>query len=213
MAGGAPVRVWGRYTSALLAALVASPEPLPARELAYYAGLDSSRKVYPLLRYWVLRGVVVVSKPRPGLAYYGVREELRRAVRRGLELYARMRPLELGLRRLERLAEARLLRRLRPVERELLALLLELALGSGSRYLRVRGPPADALARLADTLRRRLARLGLDPAGVARELAALPDALAELEEHHLVYTHYDKRAGALVVALDRGVLEQLGVTG
>ncbi len=199
------LRVWGRYTSGLLLVLVSSSDPVPARELAFNVGLDSSRKVYPLLRYWVRRGVVVVSKPYRTVSLYSVRDEVKRALRRALELYAHARPYELKLRRLERLVESRLLRRLKPVERELLALLLQLLLDGGSRYLRVRGSYAEALAKLADTLRRRLERAGLSAQQVAKQLYMLRESLEELAEHHIIYLHYDSRSQALVIALDRSL--------
>ncbi len=203
------VRVWGRYTSALMLVLVASSDPVTARELAFHVGLDSSRKVYPLLRYWIRRGIVRQQHIAPGVAVYSLDEKLRRNVRKALELYARIRPYELRLHRLEKIVEERLARRLHPVERELLALLLQLLMEGSSRYMRIRGSFTEALGKLADTLRRRLQKAGLTPQQIAQQLYKLRESLEELTEHHIIYMHYDGRNQTLVLAIDRSVEEEL----
>jgi len=203
------VRVWGRYTGALLLVLTTSDEPLSARELAWFAGIDASRKVFSLLRYWIERGVVRVRKLFPNLALYSVSRDLHRAILVSVEMYGRMRPHELRLRLLERLAQNRLLRKLRPVERELLAILLQLLVEGGSPYLRIRGSYAEALAKLKDTLSRRLEKAGLDPRTITQELHALTELLEELAEHHIVYIHYDRKTQTLVLRLDRTLEHKL----
>lgn len=202
------VRVWGRYTGALLLVLATSDEPLSARELAWFAGIDASRKVFSLLRYWIERGVVRVRKLFPNLALYSVSRDLHRAILASVEMYGRMSPHELRLRLLERLAQNRLLRKLRSVERELLAI-LQLLVEGGSPYLRIRGSYAEALTKLKDTLRRRLEKAGLDPRTIAQELHALTELLEELTEHHIVYIHYDHKTQTLVLRLDRTLEHKL----
>ena len=177
-----------------------------AYELAMVADIPS-RHVYPYLKWWTRKRVVEVSR----IGWLNV-YRLSRRVRKALEelLRAIFRSRELRLARLaQRLAEHRLVRRLSPIEAEVVAMLAERLL-SGSPYLRIRAESRrQALDILASKLEARLRRRGLDPAAVAQQLMMLGDALEELAEAGVLYYNYNARERTLILRLDRSLEEEL----
>ena len=182
--------------------------PALASELAEVAGLERSNAVYPLLRWWINRGVVTVEKVG-GYNVYNVRGEIREAIEEVLRIARRTRAAT-ATAIAERIAESRLLRRLRPVERELIALLIERLLEATSPYLRIRAETLqEALATLAAKLEARLRKRGLTPTQVASQLALLREALEELREESILYMHWDARTHTLILRVDRSLEEKL----
>ncbi|AEM38233.1 hypothetical protein Pyrfu_0361 [Pyrolobus fumarii 1A] len=177
-----------------------------AHELSLVAGIPS-RQVYPYLRWWVQKRVVEVSKAG-WLNVYRLSRRVRRALEELLRLLFRSRELRLA-RLAQRLAEHRLMRRLSLIEAEVVALLAERLL-SGSPYLRIRAESRfHALDVLRVKLEARLRRLGLSPEQVATQLQLLGEALEELTEAGVIYTHWDARSHTLVLRLDRSIEEEL----
>ncbi len=182
--------------------------PAFAHELAELAGLERSNAVYPLLRWWIHRGVVAVEK-LGGYNLYRVRREISEALEEALKIARRTRAATAAA-VVERIAESRLLRRLKPVERELIALLLERLLDATSPYLRIRAETLqEALATLAAKLEARLRRSGLSPQAIASQLALLREALDELREESIIYVHWDTRSHTLILRVDRSLEEKL----
>ncbi len=201
MGGVAAGRPRGGVVSLLLSELVFGGERL-ASELSLVAGVPS-RWVYPLLRYWVGRGVVIVEKAG-SLNLYRVDRSTASRLRGFLESLLRSREA-LTVRRVLAAAARRLGRRLTGAEAEVLALLAE-RLARGKPYLRVSAPSREAAVDIiAARLEARLRARGLDPARIASMLAQLPDALQELAEEGLVYAHWDERRRTLVLRIDTGL--------
>jgi len=195
-----------RRVIAMLEYLLSSPDGATAYELGRVAGVASNH-VYPLLRWWIAKGVVVVTKAG---AYnvYGIAEGVRRAFERIMRLVLRSREVA-AIRLAERIAETRLWRRLRPAERELIAMLAE-RLATTSRYLRVRGGnTAEAIDALKAKLEERLRARGASFAEISRVLMELPDAIDELREAGVIYAHWDARNRILVLRLDKSVEEEI----
>ncbi len=195
--------------SLLLSELVFGGDRL-ASELAAVAGV-ASRQVYPLLRHWVRRGVVLVEK-LGSLNLYRVDRGLASRMRGFLDSLLRSRDA-LVARRVLAAAARRLGRRLTGAEAELLALLAE-RLARGKPYLRITAEDRRAaIDVVASKLESRLRARGVDPARVAALLAQLPDALQELAEEGIVYAHWDEKRRTLALRIDRELeREALGAT-
>ncbi len=181
-----------------------------AHELAVAAGLHS-RQVYPYLKWWIQKRVVEVSKTG-WLNVYRLSRRIRRALEELLRMLFKSREVRLA-RLAQRLAEHRLLRRLTPVEAEVVAMLAERLL-AGSPYLRIRAESRrQALDILASKLEARLRRRGLNPTAVAQQLVMLEEALEELTEASVLYYNYNAREHTLILRLDRSLEEELRRVG
>ncbi len=177
-----------------------------AYELSMVTGVRSNR-VYPLLRWWIERGVVEVTKVG-GRNLYRISGRVRRAVEHTLRVILRSRIVTLEA-LAARIAETRLMRRLKPVEREIVAMLAA-RLASTSPYLRIRADnPRNALDILRVKLEERLRRQGLDASRISTQLLSLEEALEELRENGLIYIHWDRRASQLILRLDKSLEEEL----
>ena len=200
------VRVWGRKTGSLMLVLLYMG-CATARELSVYSGV-SSNHVYPLLRYWIEKGVVKVVKLASTLNMYSLDDRVRRAVRRALELYARVRPYELLKVYLFRLVESKLYRRLKPAEKVLLAMLLERMLSTSSDYIRIAcSSAADGYTKLAEMVRRRLKAQGIDSKKLSQELYSLTDYINELAEHGIIFRAFYREENTFVLKLDNNIVK------
>ena len=177
-----------------------------AYELATVAGVRSNA-VYPLLKWWIDQGVVTVAKVG-GRNLYAIADRVKKAIERVLRVILRSRLVVLEALAV-RIAETRLMRRLKPVERELVTLLAA-RLASTSPYLRIRAEnPQNALDILRVKLEERLRRQGLTASKISLQLLSLEETLDELKENGVVYIHWDRRSSQLVLRLDRSIEEEI----
>ncbi|WP_048191591.1 hypothetical protein [Pyrolobus fumarii] len=202
-----PGRPRGRKVIILLDHLLASGEKgATAAELAHVAGI-ASKQVYPLLRWWIEKRVVIVEKVG-WLNIYKLNTRIKRALEKLLRIILRSREARVAS-LAQRLAEHKLLRRLSPVEKEILALLAERIL-SGSPYLRIHAEnPRQALDILKVKLESRFRALGLNPNEISALLLETDEALNELNEAGLVYMAWDTRNHTLILRLDKSLEEEL----
>ena len=134
---------------------------------------------------------------------------MRRAVEYLLLTVLRSRGLA-AARLAERIAESRLWRRLRPVERELVAMLAERLVSGGSKYVRVRaGSPREAIDILKSKIEERMRAKGADFNAISTALMSLETALDELREAGVIYIQWDTRNKMFVLRLDKGIEEEL----
>ncbi len=177
-----------------------------AYELSMVAGVRSNA-VYPLLKWWIEQGVVLVTKIG-GRNLYSIASRVKKAVEHVLRVILRSRIVVLEA-LATRIAEARLMRRLKPVERELVALLAA-RLASTSPYLRIRAEnPQNALDILRVKLEERLRRHGLNASKISLQLLSLEETIDELKENGVIYVHWDRRASQLVLRLDRSIEDEV----
>lgn len=183
-----------------------SREAAYAYELSQLAGVHS-RHVYPLLKWWIRVGVVEVVKVS-GYNLYRISSRVRRALEHILRIVLRSRET-VTARIVERVVESRLYRRLKPAEREVVAMLAERLLTT-SRYLRIRGEsPQQALDELRAKIEERMRRRGASFEEISRVMMELSDALETLREEGVVYVYWDRRQKLLVLRLDKSVEEEV----
>ncbi len=196
----------GKRVILLLDHLLSKPEGALAAELAVIAGVHS-KQVYPLLQWWIRRGIVEVTKSA-GYNIYRLSSRIRKALQHILRTILRSRELRVA-ELAKRLIEHKLMRRLTPTEQEVIAMLAERLLAA-SPYLRIRAEnPRNALDILRTKLYARLASRGLEPQVVSRLLLELDESIEELREEGILYIYWDARNRTLVLRLDKSLEEQL----
>ena len=177
-----------------------------AYELSSVIGVRSNA-IYPLLRWWIERGVVKVTKVG-GRNLYSISARLKKAVEHVLRTILRSRIVALET-LAARIAEMRLVRKLRPIERELVAMLAA-RLAATSPYLRIRAEnPRNALDILRTKIEERLRQYGMDASRISSQLLMLEEALEELREAGVIYVQWDKRNSHLILRLDKSVEDEL----
>ena len=197
------INPWGRKTCTLLYILHELERPLTAGELEEITGIDS-REVFPYLKHWINKGVVIVRRIGERVYEYTINGKWRKALRRALERAKKRKQvqLEIALKQVE----DELSRKLEPTERELVLILLQRSLSESSSYIRIPAPSIrDGVEKLKEIIYDHIKDKVKSP-----ELAVehLPGQLADLKARGIIYIAHVTRGQTgpeLIIKLDKTI--------